>query len=622
MARLRYNLVSTTLGANLSNVATAVTFTSALTEGGVNIPTIVSPDIVVLNIGDEIVHLTAYSAGSVSGSILRGQGNIPAVSHLAGVSVRHVSTKDDFAAAAASFGSNPSLLIAASNSPTHYTAMADYVCDGTNDQVEINAAITALAGGGSFPASSRGTILFSPGSYSIDATINLGSADSNLIFQGIAPVTTDTTEPLASLERDQVSANFKMFTFPASGNNYYQFDSVSLVDFASYANTEPLFKFATGSNVKVNFTSCLLQNDQATGGSCITAVSAAQADITASRTSFWGAQSLNLSASALTLNLFRCDIYGATTGGFTATSLAASSRLKFVDCNLGTNEVSLNVSGSASPLPEVTIEGGSADGSIKILNALSARIRNMSWGHSGATSSGIRLESVTAGLIQGCVSTVHARHGIELVDCTGILVSGNDISGYSNLTDNTYSGVILSGTTSTCSIIGNKLRRASGNQPLYGIRIAGASCAYNTLKDNDIYTSSKTSGNEVSDLGASTSGHDVLVIAVGDETTDITTGVGKTTFQMPFAMCLTRVRASLNTVSSSGIPTFDINESGTTVLSTKLSIDENEKTSVTAATAAVITDSAIADDAIITIDIDVAGTGAKGPKVSMYGWRV
>ena len=112
-----------------------------------------------------------------------------------------------------------------------------------------------------------------------------------------------------------------------------------------------------------------------------------------------------------------------------------------------------------------------------------------------------------------------------------------------------------------------------------------------------------------------------LMIAVGDETTTITTGTAKVTFRMPFAMTLTSVRANVNTVSSSGTPTVDINEGGTTILSTKLTIDANEKTSVTAATPAVISDATLADDAEMTIDIDVAGTGAKGLKVTLIGYR-
>lgn len=114
---------------------------------------------------------------------------------------------------------------------------------------------------------------------------------------------------------------------------------------------------------------------------------------------------------------------------------------------------------------------------------------------------------------------------------------------------------------------------------------------------------------------------EVIGVAVGDETTAITTGTAKVTFRMPYAMTLTAVRASLTTASSSGIPTVDINEAGVTILSTKLTIDASEKTSTTAATAAVISDSALADDAEMTIDIDVAGTGAAGLKVWLIGTR-
>ena len=115
---------------------------------------------------------------------------------------------------------------------------------------------------------------------------------------------------------------------------------------------------------------------------------------------------------------------------------------------------------------------------------------------------------------------------------------------------------------------------------------------------------------------------EVIGIAVSDETTALTTGTAKVTFRMPFAMTVTAVRASLATASTSGNPTFDINEGGTSILgANKLSIDANEKTSTTAATATTISDSALADDAEITIDIDTAGTGAKGAKVYLIGRR-
>lgn len=111
-----------------------------------------------------------------------------------------------------------------------------------------------------------------------------------------------------------------------------------------------------------------------------------------------------------------------------------------------------------------------------------------------------------------------------------------------------------------------------------------------------------------------------IMVALSDETTDITTGVAKLTMRMPYAMALTAVRASLADASSSGLVTVDINESGSTILSTKLTIDATEKTSLTA-TPAVISDAALADDAEITFDIDAAGTDAKGLKVTLIGTR-
>jgi hypothetical protein len=112
-----------------------------------------------------------------------------------------------------------------------------------------------------------------------------------------------------------------------------------------------------------------------------------------------------------------------------------------------------------------------------------------------------------------------------------------------------------------------------------------------------------------------------IPIACSDETTALTAGVSKVTFRMPYAMTLTAVRASLTTAQASGaIFTVDINSGGTSILSTKLTLDNTEKTSKTAATAPVISTSSLPDDAEITIDIDQIGDGtAKGLKVYLIG---
>jgi hypothetical protein len=113
----------------------------------------------------------------------------------------------------------------------------------------------------------------------------------------------------------------------------------------------------------------------------------------------------------------------------------------------------------------------------------------------------------------------------------------------------------------------------------------------------------------------------VLVVACSDETTALTAGTAKVTFRMPYAMTVTAVRASLTTAQAGGsIFTVDINEGGASILGTKLTIDNTEKTSTTAVAAATITDSDLADDAEITVDIDQIGDGsAKGLKIYLIG---
>lgn len=113
-------------------------------------------------------------------------------------------------------------------------------------------------------------------------------------------------------------------------------------------------------------------------------------------------------------------------------------------------------------------------------------------------------------------------------------------------------------------------------------------------------------------------------LAVSDESTNLTTGTVKLTFRMPFTMRLTAVRASVNTAPTGSTLIVDINEDGVSILSTRITIDASEETSETAATPPVISDSLLANDAEITIDIDQVGStiSGKGLKVWLIGYRL
>jgi hypothetical protein len=111
-------------------------------------------------------------------------------------------------------------------------------------------------------------------------------------------------------------------------------------------------------------------------------------------------------------------------------------------------------------------------------------------------------------------------------------------------------------------------------------------------------------------------------LSCSDLTTALTAGINKAYFRAPVGFTLTEVRASLLTAQTSGsIFTVDINQNGTSILSTKLTIDNTQKTSVTATIPAVISNSTITDDAEIIIDIDQLGDGtAKGLIVTLIGF--
>lgn len=109
---------------------------------------------------------------------------------------------------------------------------------------------------------------------------------------------------------------------------------------------------------------------------------------------------------------------------------------------------------------------------------------------------------------------------------------------------------------------------------------------------------------------------------IGDETTTITAGTAKLSISFPFAFHVTGYVATLATASSSGVVTLDINDAGATTITTKLTIDANETTSATAATPYVLSDVEVAANAVISVDVDAAGTGAKGLKLWVFGYRV
>ncbi len=112
--------------------------------------------------------------------------------------------------------------------------------------------------------------------------------------------------------------------------------------------------------------------------------------------------------------------------------------------------------------------------------------------------------------------------------------------------------------------------------------------------------------------------------------TNIATGNGKDGLVLPYGLLLDTVAnggiyATLSTAQASGTPlTIDVNRNGTSILSTKLTFDNNERSTTTAATPPVLVagGEVLAKGDEITIDVDQVGTaGARGLRVYLVGQR-
>lgn len=125
-------------------------------------------------------------------------------------------------------------------------------------------------------------------------------------------------------------------------------------------------------------------------------------------------------------------------------------------------------------------------------------------------------------------------------------------------------------------------------------------------------------------LAGSEFGKRIVQVKVFDDATALATGDGKAIFCVPpelNGMNLVDADAFVTTVSSSGAPNIMIRNvtDSQDMLSTAITIDASEYTSYTAATAPVINTSYddVATGDRIAIDVDGAGTGAKGLGVTL-----
>jgi hypothetical protein len=124
--------------------------------------------------------------------------------------------------------------------------------------------------------------------------------------------------------------------------------------------------------------------------------------------------------------------------------------------------------------------------------------------------------------------------------------------------------------------------------------------------------------------------YDTIIASCSDENTPLTTGGPKTTFRAPYAMNLNvagsvgYIRCSLTTANTGADLIVDVTMNGTSMFSTPMHIDANQRTSVTSATQSVLSITDIPDDAEFLIYITQKGSifAGAGLKVALTGIKV
>lgn len=107
-----------------------------------------------------------------------------------------------------------------------------------------------------------------------------------------------------------------------------------------------------------------------------------------------------------------------------------------------------------------------------------------------------------------------------------------------------------------------------------------------------------------------------LGISVSDELLDLTTAA-QITFRWPGAYTLTDLRANVNTAPTGAAIQVDVLQSGVSILTSPLTIDPGDETSIGSASPVVIGNPNLLDDAEVVIDVTQIGSvnAGRGLKV-------
>lgn len=117
---------------------------------------------------------------------------------------------------------------------------------------------------------------------------------------------------------------------------------------------------------------------------------------------------------------------------------------------------------------------------------------------------------------------------------------------------------------------------------------------------------------------------DTIIASCSDELTPLQVATTLTTFRAPYPLILAYVRCSLTVAPEGSDLIVDVKATGVSIFTTPMHIEPGERTSVTAATQAVLAIPNIVDDTEFTVDVLQVGStfAGSGLKVAVTGTKV
>lgn len=365
-------------------------------------------------------------------------------------------------------GRAATLYVAANDATVIEKALADYLCDGTDDHVQINAALTALppASGGTVGG---GNVGLSSGTFSIGAAVTYARPNSTLFGTGQSTVlkgqagcgniwivaVNNTGCQLRDLKIDGNKAVNSAYT---TTTGCYVTTTDNLVENVTLINSP-----GYGFFFEVGTVAAMGRNLVSDG--CV-------------NVGYYVRAAASPNGNATTL--IGCIARNNGSDGFANDSGIA----RFIGCIAYGNTG--NGYGSSA-----------ADSSADACEA-SANLRGFSFSGARATVRGCvaRLNTQAGYLIQGADSQIDAnkayQNGYHGIQSTGVgsQITNNNSRENSTGAAATYDNIIVSGNYSF--VKGNTARRgASGNRAAYGLRIAAGTTAA-VVQPNDLYDSGMT----------------------------------------------------------------------------------------------------------------------------------